>query len=570
MSRTWTVVLWVAAVTFFGAAISLFAEGSIGPGVLGIVIAGLIIRRLVNQRKSSAVQSSAAATPSAVQSARRVEPSPVRQVVTPTLRTTPRPTRTVRSVGGIRRVGLTRRRTPHPAREAVYTALDIETTSLDANSGAIVEVGAVKIRGDGTVLDEFATLINSPGSTYEASDVHGIRDSDLDGAPTWPEVWTELAHFMAGTIVVAHNLDFEEKFLAVQARKTGAPLDGLTGLCTLQNARRQLDGRAYSLKSLHRTVSGIWREDEHTALGDARAARDLLLWLLDKAPSPLYLDGPPPVAVDPPEPVILCRTSCRPVPPHRNSVANVVSAFPQSPVERPGDEEAIARYTDLLDECMGDGHLSHAEAQRLMTLGRRTGLTGPQLRSRHEQAWRDAFDVPADIDWYNLDPQRRAQMELAAESLGLADIAQQLKSVMDDLAEPEPSTYANLLHPTRVGIDGCSDELESLRNRATAHGAQIAQRITKTVVWLASNDHAGSTRMLLKARELGIPILTPREARTALDHAVRDAENIIAERERQYREIEELRERYRSDRHAQWRPAWRRKELRTDPGPKRH
>jgi DNA polymerase III epsilon subunit-like protein len=240
----------------------------------------------------------------------------------------PRPTTTPRV---IQRSLLTRAITNNIAAGQVFTAVDLETTGLYPLTHRIVEIGLVKFRGDGEILDEFATLVNNPGSSPEARMRHQIDDEDLIGSPTIDHVLPEVFAFMAGTVVVAHNLDFEEGFLLLAAQRNRLSLPRLTGVCTVQAARRQLDGRAYSLLSLYKTATGEWPHDKHTALGDARAVRKVLLWMLRTAPQPMHLTlGAIPVpatavAVQP------CAISCRPMPMTRASVAALLESFPQSP-----------------------------------------------------------------------------------------------------------------------------------------------------------------------------------------------------------------------------------------------
>ena len=64
-----------------------------------------------------------------------------------------------------------------------YIALDLETTGLDADRDAIIEVAAVKFRDD-EVLDTFSSFVK-PGRRIprEITDLTGIRDDDVAGAP---------------------------------------------------------------------------------------------------------------------------------------------------------------------------------------------------------------------------------------------------------------------------------------------------------------------------------------------------------------------------------------------------
>mgnify|MGYP000847071886 CR=1 FL=1 len=86
----------------------------------------------------------------------------------------------------------------------ICVALDLETTGLDSERDAIIEVGAVKFRDD-DVLDTFGTFV-SPGRTIppEITDLTGIRDEDVAGAPGVHTVLAELARF------VGHKLNWRQ------------------------------------------------------------------------------------------------------------------------------------------------------------------------------------------------------------------------------------------------------------------------------------------------------------------------------------------------------------------------
>jgi DNA polymerase-3 subunit epsilon len=209
----------------------------------------------------------------------------------------------------------------------MFTAIDLETTGLDPDVDRIVEIGLVKFTADGQVLDEFATLINNPGSSREACDVHQTSDDDLAYAPRTADALREAFEFMAGTVLVAHNFAFEEGFLTAVAQREDLPLPTVLGICTLSTSRRQLDGRAFSLTVMYKTATGEFPINKHTVLGDARAIRDVQLWLLRNSPQPLNLTAHPPL--------VAAATyrgeggiSCRPVPLSRSSVAELLASSP--------------------------------------------------------------------------------------------------------------------------------------------------------------------------------------------------------------------------------------------------
>lgn len=457
---------------------------------------------------------------------------------------------------GITRVGLTRGRGV-PASDVAFSVIDLETTGLRAASSRVVEIGLVKIRGDGTVIDEFATLIaGSP--VGESTSVHGISDDDLDGAPTWARVWPEVEQLICGTVLVAHNLDFEQAFLEAEVRRAGCRIPPILGLCTLSEARRQLDGRAFSLKSLHKTVSGSWRSDDHTALGDARATADLLLWLLRSGPTTLALSDSPrgtPILNPTPSTAVRFRSAGW----GTRSVSALVSAFPDSPRDRPLDPSTLMAYEQELDLALEDGRLTGTEAERLAAIGRRLGATRNQLRQIHRRALDRAQGTSTDA------PLTVAHKIELARRLGLDNLVEQLQQTMP---EPQDAPWtASLLRSWRIACVGDSQPLNDVRNRAMAFGVRIAKNVTKTVRFTVTDQPDSQATALRSSLRFGIPVISAAEAARRLDAAIEAAVREHEELERQRRQYEEDHRRRVQEADAYWRHSWRRIELPTDPGP---
>ncbi|MGB3485953.1 MAG: DUF4236 domain-containing protein [Mycobacterium sp.] len=463
------------------------------------------------------------------------------------------------------RAHLTRKPTEYPASLATFTSIDLETTGLDPATDRIVEIGLVKFTADGTVLDEFATLVNNPGSHAEARAIHGIEDADLVGAPSIDQVLDEALAFLAGTVLVAHNCEFEEGFLAAAARRAKRKLPSIVSLCTLQTSRRQLEGRAFSLTSMYKTATGVWSDQKHTALGDARAVREVLLWMTRNTPQPLYLTQAPSAADA--QVFDECPVSCRPVPLTRSSVAELLDSFPQSPRPRRGDPAEAEKYTALLTEACDDGRLTYEEADTLTRQARRTGLTGPQLRRLHQTAWQAAFPTAEDTDWHLLAPVQRREMYLLADALGLPDLAERFDAIIQECAEPAPPAEARYLRGLRIAIVGDHSDVTDLRKHAESYGAKLAVNITKTVKWMVTTTPEASDSRHTTARTLGIPLITPAEGSTRLDEAIREAELKAFERQRDIDRHAALRQQRTDEADRYWRPSWRSQELDHDPEP---
>ncbi|GAB3720234.1 3'-5' exonuclease [Nocardiopsis oceani] len=196
-------------------------------------------------------------------------------------------------MGTLRKGALTRRRVGTRAADLEYAVIDVETTGLVPEDGArLVEIAVVRVRGDGKVVAEFSTLVD-PRAPISGQEFHGISEGDVIGAPRVAQVVPAVARLISGAVVVGHNLDFEERFLASELVAAGLP-KGQSGLCTLRALRSQLDLHRYSLPRASHLLSGEWPTGQHTALGDARACAKLLVEMIANAPGELRYSGPPP------------------------------------------------------------------------------------------------------------------------------------------------------------------------------------------------------------------------------------------------------------------------------------
>ncbi len=159
----------------------------------------------------------------------------------------------------------------------VLVAFDLETTGLDINNDAIIEIGAVRIE-NGQILDEYSTVVN-PGFDIppETTHITGIRQSDVADAPMLKQVLPDFRAYVGQSPVIAHNAAFDVGFM----RRFDALQDNLS-LDTFELASILVpQGSLYNLGSLSEYFS-ISLENAHRALADARATA-LLYWQLWEA-----------------------------------------------------------------------------------------------------------------------------------------------------------------------------------------------------------------------------------------------------------------------------------------------
>ena len=160
----------------------------------------------------------------------------------------------------------------------ILVSLDLETTGLDPLRDAIIEIGAVKFRGD-EVLDTFATLIN-PGRPIppKITDLTGISNRDVGNAPSLFEVLPRLSSFVRDLPILAHNVNFDLSFL----QKQRLFYDNL-GIDTFELAGMLIPhAERYNLGSLAREV-GITLPATHRALDDAKVAHALYQKMFERA-----------------------------------------------------------------------------------------------------------------------------------------------------------------------------------------------------------------------------------------------------------------------------------------------
>ena len=161
----------------------------------------------------------------------------------------------------------------------IYVAVDLETTGLDSDRDAILEIGAVKFR-DEQVLDEFGSLVN-PGRTipHQILELTGITQSEANAAPSLFSLLPRLARFAGDHTIVGHNVAFDLRFLGRHGvLENSASLDTWE-LSTLlvPHADR------YSLQRLGEQLGLASGESAHRALSDASLTHALFVALFQRA-----------------------------------------------------------------------------------------------------------------------------------------------------------------------------------------------------------------------------------------------------------------------------------------------
>src|SRR5271157_5829804 len=157
--------------------------------------------------------------------------------------------------------------------------IDIETTGLDADTDAIIEIGAVRFSGD-RVEAEWTSLIN-PNRPIPPmiTQLTGINNDMVSHAPLIRAKIHELEDFVGDSPILGHSVHFDLSFLQRQnILRYNEAID------TYELASVLLpDASRYNLAALAQALGILSLEGHHRALADARLTHAVFYRLYEKA-----------------------------------------------------------------------------------------------------------------------------------------------------------------------------------------------------------------------------------------------------------------------------------------------
>lgn len=165
-----------------------------------------------------------------------------------------------------------------------FCVVDVETSGLRTDRHRILQVGAVVVSADGTVLNQWSSLVR-PRHRWlfrvGPQHIHQLRRRELRVAPQLATVMARLAEFLRDATFTAHNADFDAGFIVKAASEVTVPLDISRRLCTLRLSRlldpdRQLSHRLADVCARYQ----VSLDRPHDALEDALATAAVLPYLL--------------------------------------------------------------------------------------------------------------------------------------------------------------------------------------------------------------------------------------------------------------------------------------------------
>ncbi|MDR3137978.1 MAG: 3'-5' exonuclease [Tannerellaceae bacterium] len=162
---------------------------------------------------------------------------------------------------------------------------DVETTGIDIATDRIIEIALIKIHPDGTEETKEWRLNPHIPISAEATAVHGISDNDVKDCPTFKQIASSLAQFLAGADLAGYNSNrFDIPILAEEFLRADVKI----------NLRKHnfIDVQTIFHKMEQRTLAAAYKfychkglENAHSAKVDARATYEVLQAQLDHYPT---------------------------------------------------------------------------------------------------------------------------------------------------------------------------------------------------------------------------------------------------------------------------------------------
>ena len=151
-----------------------------------------------------------------------------------------------------------------------FVALDVETANADYSS--ICQIGVAEFN-NGKVVNQWKTLVN-PEVYFDpfCVSIHGISEENVEGSPTFPQVYPDLLKRISGRIVV-HHMPFDKNAVSRACKKYSMESPEIKWLDSAMMVRRtwsQFSQKGYGLRNISDYLNIEF--EHHDALEDAIAA----------------------------------------------------------------------------------------------------------------------------------------------------------------------------------------------------------------------------------------------------------------------------------------------------------
>ncbi len=158
--------------------------------------------------------------------------------------------------------------------EAVFCALDFETTGVNSVIDKIIEIGMVRFTMN-EVLCTYSSFVDPQRDIPEgAFQIHGITEDMVKGAPLMENLLEDVAGFIGDSPLVIQNPRFDLAFLDVAFRHSSKHIPPLEAYDTVRLARKTFpDLPNYRLRTLCESLD--INIHYHRALSDAQGCMEV-------------------------------------------------------------------------------------------------------------------------------------------------------------------------------------------------------------------------------------------------------------------------------------------------------
>lgn len=301
--------------------------------------------------------------------------------------------------------------------------VDIETTGLHPRGDRILEIAVVRVDPGAEPRLVLDTLVD-PKQPVSATEIHGITDDDVRGAPTFRDLAPAVVDSLSECVFAAYNVYFDSKFVAAELGREGVgafpphlclmymrPLLGLGARCSLDDACR---------------THGVPHRSDHVAADDALASARLWLTymkemeaqqlrtfgdLMGRKSYKFFSSFSDPV-LDKPEGRRAFRAKSR-----------WQGAKGRPPALAPSDDRRVrvSEYWEALKAAVADLAIERSEVQYLVEKRQSLALSDGEVRAVHARAFAGLLaSVTDDQEIDTAEVERLAAMADALRQLGWA------------------------------------------------------------------------------------------------------------------------------------------------------
>lgn len=398
-----------------------------------------------------------------------------------------------------------------------FAVIDLETTGLDKfGNDRIVEIAIVIADHKGVIRHSYSTLIN-PERDLGPTHIHKITGEMIKRAPTFSEVAASIALLLNGRVIVAHNANFDIRFLQKELNHAGYTLDITHFIDTLSLSRQLLTLSDYKLTTICEALN-ISLVSSHSAADDTQATYQVFVHLLHRYN--LGIDSINPSFITPlPEWISFSNWTPRQniAPASKPTIKDFVENLPVGDTAQDTDipELVVQAYLELVHSYLINKTIREDATNNIKAYINGTQLSRGQVINLNEeyillhicriledkQTWHPSYD---------------AEIEHLTHILGLSSSTQ--KSLVIEIQKnshiisPSAHTLRNLLtvnphdHIAFTGED-FTYERSSWITYLQAQGFQASNSVLKTTRILVSNDLNSLSAKAVKGRSQSNTIL---------------------------------------------------------------